>query len=60
LPPSLESSFALYIEEIRRFLMLAPQEEFVLAKCWREYEDSGAAHKLVHDTRRIQDWLDQR
>jgi RNA polymerase sigma-32 factor len=55
LPPSLESSFALYIEEIRRFLMLAPQEEFVLAKCWREYEDSGAAHKLVHDTRRIQD-----
>jgi RNA polymerase sigma-32 factor len=45
--PSLESSFALYIEEIRRFPMLAPQEEFMLAKRWREHEDRDAAHKLV-------------
>jgi RNA polymerase sigma-32 factor len=45
--PSLESSFALYIEEIRRFPMLEPQEEFMLAKRWREHEDRGAAHKLV-------------
>jgi RNA polymerase sigma-32 factor len=45
--PSLESSFALYIEEIRRFPMLEPQEEFMLAKRWREHEDRDAAHKLV-------------
>ena len=45
--PSLESSFALYLEEIRRFPMLEPQEEFMLAKRWREHEDRDAAHKLV-------------
>jgi hypothetical protein len=41
--PSLESSFALYIEEIRRFSMLAPKKEFILAQHWREYEDSDRA-----------------
>jgi RNA polymerase sigma-32 factor len=45
--PTLESSFALYIAEIRRFPMLEPQEEFMLAKRWREHEDRDAAHKLV-------------
>jgi RNA polymerase sigma-32 factor len=45
--PTLESSFALYIAEIRRFPMLQPQEEFMLAKRWREHEDRDAAHKLV-------------
>ena len=38
---------ARYLEEIRRFPMLEPQEEFMLAKRWREHEDRGAAHKLV-------------
>jgi RNA polymerase sigma-32 factor len=45
--PAVESSFALYIQEIRRFPMLEPQEEFMLAKRWREHEDRDAAHKLV-------------
>jgi RNA polymerase sigma-32 factor len=45
--PTVESSFGLYIEEIRRFPMLEPQEEFMLAKRWRDRGDRDAAHKLV-------------
>jgi len=36
-----------YMQEIRKFPMLEPQEEFMLAKNWREHGDSEAAHKLV-------------
>ena len=36
-----------YLEEIRRFPMLERQEEYMLAKRWREHGDRGAAHKLV-------------
>ena len=36
-----------YLTEIRKFPMLSKDEEFMLAKAWREHEDSGAAHKLV-------------
>jgi RNA polymerase sigma-32 factor len=36
-----------YLEEIRKFPMLEPEEEFMLAKRWQEHEDSVAAHKLV-------------
>jgi RNA polymerase sigma-32 factor len=36
-----------YLEEIRKFPMLAPEEEFMLAKRWQEHGDSDAAHKLV-------------
>jgi RNA polymerase sigma-32 factor len=36
-----------YLEEIRKFPMLEPEEEFMLAKRWQEHEDSEAAHKLV-------------
>lgn len=36
-----------YLEEIRRFPMLEPNEEYMLAKRWREHEDPDAAHKLV-------------
>ncbi|MFA5956301.1 RNA polymerase sigma factor RpoH [Hyphomicrobium sp.] len=36
-----------YMEEIRRFPMLAPDEEFMLAKRWQEREDADAAEKLV-------------
>ena len=45
--PSLESGFALYFQEIKRFPMLEPQEEFMLAKRWREHGDRDAAHRLV-------------
>src|SRR5881296_3411388 len=36
-----------YFEQIRRFPMLERQEEYVLAKRWREHGDRDAAHKLV-------------
>jgi RNA polymerase sigma-32 factor len=36
-----------YLDEIRRFPMLAPNEEYTLAKSWREAGDRQAAHKLV-------------
>ncbi len=36
-----------YLREIRQFPMLEPNEEFMLAKRWREHEDSDAAHQLV-------------
>ncbi len=36
-----------YLEEIRKFPMLEPEEEFMLAKRWQEHEDSDAAHRLV-------------
>ncbi|MGA7426004.1 MAG: sigma factor, partial [Rhodoplanes sp.] len=42
-----ESGLTRYLEEIRRFPMLQPQEEYMLAKRWREHGDRDAAHKLV-------------
>ncbi|MDX2159205.1 MAG: RNA polymerase sigma factor RpoH [Hyphomicrobiaceae bacterium] len=38
---------ARYLEEIRRFPMLEPNEEYMLAKRWQEHQDSDAAQKLV-------------
>ena len=38
---------ARYLEEIRRFPMLEPTEEYMLAKRWQEHADSDAAHRLV-------------
>ncbi len=42
-----ESGLSRYLEEIRRFPMLEPQQEYMLAKSWREHGDREAAHKLV-------------
>src|SRR6266581_1877201 len=42
-----ESGLNHYFEEIRRFPMLTQQDEFVLAKRWRENGDRDAAHQLV-------------
>ncbi len=42
-----ESGLTRYLEEIRRFPMLEPQEEYMLAKSWREHADRDAAHRLV-------------
>jgi RNA polymerase sigma-32 factor len=36
-----------YLQEIRRFPMLEPQEEYMLAKRWVDHQDTEAAHKLV-------------
>ncbi len=42
-----EGGLSRYLEEIRRFPMLEPQEEYMLAKRYHEHDDSSAAHKLV-------------
>jgi RNA polymerase sigma-32 factor len=42
-----ESGLSRYLSEIKRFPMLEPQEEYMLAKRWREHGDREAAHKLV-------------
>ena len=42
-----ESGLTRYFEEIRRFPMLGRQQEYMLAKRWREHGDREAAHKLV-------------
>jgi RNA polymerase sigma-32 factor len=42
-----ESGLTRYLERIRRFPMLEPQEEYMLAKRWREHGDRAAAHRLV-------------
>src|ERR1700726_4278417 len=42
-----ETGLTRYLEEIRRFPMLEPQEEYMLAKSWREHGDRDAAHQLV-------------
>src|SRR5881296_1421307 len=44
---SAESGLSRYLEEIRRFPMLEPQEEYMLAKSWREHGDRESAHRLV-------------
>jgi len=44
---SSEGGLSRYLQEIRRFPMLTPDEEFLLAKRWREHGDTEAAHKLV-------------
>jgi len=45
--PSPEGSLSRYLQEIRKFPMLEPQEEYMLAKRWKEHGDSEAAHQLV-------------
>jgi RNA polymerase sigma-32 factor len=45
--PTAESGLASYLAQIRRFPMLEPQEEYMLAKRWREHGDRDAAHRLV-------------
>ena len=48
-----ESGLTCYLWEIRRFPMLEPHEEYVLAKRWREHGDHEAAHKLVNSHLRL-------
>src|ERR1700686_5311955 len=42
-----EGGLSHYLTEIRKFPMLTRDEEFMLAKRWREHEDPEAAHRLV-------------
>ena len=45
--PSPEQGLNRYLQEIRRFPMLEPEEEFMLAKRWVDHQDTEAAHQLV-------------
>ncbi len=45
--PAEGTGLSRYLDEIRRFPMLEPQEEFMLAKKWREHEHTESAHRLV-------------
>ena len=48
-----ESGLTGYLWEIRRFPVLEPHEEYMLAKRWREHGDHAAAHKLVNSQLRL-------
>ncbi|MBO9465053.1 RNA polymerase sigma factor RpoH [Pelagimonas phthalicica] len=45
--PTPEGGLNRYLQEIRKFPLLEPEEEYMLAKRWVENEDSRAAHKMV-------------
>ena len=45
--PTPEGGLNRYMQEIRKFPLLEPEEEYMLAKAWVEKEDTGAAHKMV-------------
>ncbi|WP_136635416.1 RNA polymerase sigma factor RpoH [Pseudooceanicola onchidii] len=45
--PSPEGGLNRYLQEIRKFPLLEPEEEYMLAKRWVEQEDTEAAHRMV-------------
>ncbi|MBV7410198.1 RNA polymerase sigma factor RpoH [Maritimibacter sp. DP1N21-5] len=45
--PTPEGGLNRYLQEIRKFPMLEPEEEYMLAKSWVDHQDTQAAHKLV-------------
>ena len=45
--PSPENGLSRYLRQIRKFPMLEPEEEYMLAKRWVEEQDTDAAHKMV-------------
>ena len=45
--PSPEQGLNRYMQDIRKFPMLEPDEEYMLAKRWVDHEDTDAAHKMV-------------
>jgi RNA polymerase sigma-32 factor len=50
---SVEGNLSRYLEEIQKFPMLKASEEYMLARNWRENDDTAAAHKLVTSHLRI-------
>jgi RNA polymerase sigma-32 factor len=44
---AIDRTLSLYSQQVLRFPLLARQEEYMLAKRWREHGDRDAAHKLV-------------
>ncbi|MDW8315947.1 MAG: sigma-70 family RNA polymerase sigma factor, partial [Rhodovarius sp.] len=47
IPLAPEGNLSRYLQEIRKFPMLQPEEEYELAKRWRDHGDEQAAHRLV-------------
>jgi RNA polymerase sigma-32 factor len=45
--PSPEQGLSRYMQEIRKFPMLEPDQEYMLAKAWVDHEDRDAAHQMV-------------
>ncbi|MBD3626301.1 MAG: RNA polymerase sigma factor RpoH [Rhodobacteraceae bacterium] len=45
--PSPEQGLSRYMQEIRKFPMLEPEQEYMLAKAWVDHQDTDAAHQLV-------------
>ncbi|WP_234855462.1 RNA polymerase sigma factor RpoH [Paracoccus everestensis] len=45
--PSPEQGLNRYLQEIRKFPLLQPEEEYMLAKAWADHQDSEAAHRMV-------------
>ena len=45
--PSPDQGMSRYLQEIRKFPMLEPEEEYMLAKRWVDHQDTAAAHKMV-------------
>ncbi len=45
--PSPEQGLNRYLQEIRKFPMLEPEEEYMLAKRWVDHQDTDAAHQMV-------------
>jgi RNA polymerase sigma-32 factor len=48
-----EAGLNRYLSEIKKFPILAPEEEYMLAKRWREHGDTDAAAKLVNSHLRL-------
>ncbi len=42
-----DGNLSAYLAQIRKFPMLEPEEEYMLATRWRDHDDTEAAHKLV-------------
>lgn len=45
--PSPEAGLSRYLSEIRKFPMLEPEQEYMLAKAWADHGDKDSAHQLV-------------
>src|SRR6059058_5559069 len=53
-----EAGLNRYLAEIKKFPILSPEEEYMLAKRWREHGDTEAAEKLVFNLRRMKNQID--
>ncbi|MDV7145757.1 RNA polymerase sigma factor RpoH [Tropicimonas sp. TH_r6] len=51
--PSPEQGLNRYLQEIRKFPMLEPEEEYMLAKRWVDHQDRDSAHKMVNSHLRL-------